>query len=86
MNAPQPPKAEPANWFDGLFRAPGFGWPGADAALQAWQQALTQGHQQFSTLVQQALESAPLLDARSKAQWGFALRQVTDALLSLIHI
>jgi polyhydroxyalkanoate synthase subunit PhaC len=66
MNTPPAPKT--------------FAWPGADAALQAWQQALTQGHQQFAAFAQQALEGTPWLDARSKAQWGFALRQVTDAL------
>ena len=52
-----------------------------DAAswLQAWQQGLSQSHQQFGALMRSALEIAPL-DARGKAQMDFALRQVIDAM------
>jgi len=53
-------------------------------AADAWRQdprfaPLLQGYQQFSALTQKALAAAPL-DERSKAQWGFALRQVVDAM------
>jgi poly[(R)-3-hydroxyalkanoate] polymerase subunit PhaC len=44
-----------------------------------WFEHLTRGHQQFATLMRSTLGAAPL-DERSKAQWGFALRQVTDAM------
>jgi polyhydroxyalkanoate synthase subunit PhaC len=44
-----------------------------------WFEQLRVGHQQFATLMISALGAAPL-DERSKAQWGFALRQVTDAM------
>jgi polyhydroxyalkanoate synthase subunit PhaC len=44
-----------------------------------WFEQLRIGHQQFATLMGNALGAAPL-DERSKAQWGFALRQVTDAM------
>ena len=47
--------------------------------MQAWQQSLMQGHRQFAAAMQGALGAAPL-DERSKAQWGFALRQVIDAM------
>lgn len=40
---------------------------------------LSQGYLQFSTLMRQALQAAPL-DARSKSQCEFALRQVLDAM------
>ncbi len=53
-------------------------------AADAWRQdprfaPLLQGYQQFAALTRNALDAAPL-DERSKAQWGFALRQVVDAL------
>ena len=44
-----------------------------------WFEQLRLGHQQFATLMSSTLGAAPL-DERSKAQWGFALRQVTDAM------
>jgi hypothetical protein len=44
-----------------------------------WFEQLRIGHQQFATLMSSTLGAAPL-DERSKAQWGFALRQVTDAM------
>jgi polyhydroxyalkanoate synthase len=44
-----------------------------------WFEQLRLGHQQFATLIGSALAAVPL-DERSKAQWGFALRQVTDAM------
>jgi polyhydroxyalkanoate synthase len=51
---------------------------------EAWQRdprfaPLAQNYLQFSSTVSKALEAAPL-DERSKAQWGFALRQVLDAM------
>ena len=51
---------------------------------EAWQRdprfaPLAQGYLQFTKLMGQALEAAPL-DERSKAQTGFALRQVLDAM------
>jgi len=115
MNTP-PPKSDPARWLDDLMRTPAAVWPGADAAVQAWQQGLAQinafwaaalspgaetpsdrrfaaeawrqdprfaplaqCYLQFTTLVQKALDAAPL-DERSKGQWSFALRQVVDAM------
>ena len=53
-------------------------------AADAWRQdprfaPLLQGYQQFAALTRNAVAAAPL-DERSKAQWGFALRQVVDAL------
>jgi polyhydroxyalkanoate synthase len=44
-----------------------------------WFEQLARGHQQFTTLMSSTLGAAPL-DERGKAQWGFALRQVTDAM------
>jgi len=44
-----------------------------------WFEQLTRGHQQFAALMRGAVDAAPL-DERSKAQWGFALRQVVDAM------
>jgi len=115
MNDPLP-KTDPARWLDELMRTPAAVWPGADAAIQAWQQGLAQinafwttalnpgaqpvgdrrfaadawrqdprfaplaqGYVQFTAMAQKALAAAPL-DERSKAQWGFALRQVVDAM------
>lgn len=90
------PAAEPAlqAWQQGLAQITAF-WtgaldPGAGAptdrrfAADAWQQdprfaPLAKGYLQLSTMLSQALAAAPL-DARSKAQWGFALRQVVDAM------
>jgi polyhydroxyalkanoate synthase subunit PhaC len=43
-----------------------------------WIDQLALGHQQFATLMRVGVDAA-LLDERSKAQWGFALRQVVDA-------
>ncbi|HET7474392.1 MAG TPA: class I poly(R)-hydroxyalkanoic acid synthase [Dermatophilaceae bacterium] len=67
-------------------RQPQVGEPIKDRrfAGQAWNsdprfQALATGYLQQTELVRKALEAAPL-DERSKAQWGFALRQITDAL------
>ena len=53
-------------------------------AAEPWQRdprfaQLSQGYLQFSTLMRNALQAAPL-DARSKSQWDFALRQVLDAM------
>lgn len=44
-----------------------------------WFAQLALGHQQFATLMRGTIGAAPL-DERSKAQWGFALRQVVDAM------
>jgi polyhydroxyalkanoate synthase len=44
-----------------------------------WTEYLEQGHQQFRGLMDNMLATAPL-DQRSKAQWGFAVRQVVDAM------
>ena len=79
-------------WQQGLAQMTSF-WagavnPAADGdrrfAADAWRQdprfaALLQGYQQFATLTRNSLAAAPL-DERSKAQWGFALRQVVDAM------
>ncbi|KQV87360.1 class I poly(R)-hydroxyalkanoic acid synthase [Pelomonas sp. Root1237] len=51
---------------------------------EAWQKdprfaPLAQSYLQFTRSVGKALDAAPL-DERSKAQWGFALRQVLDAM------
>ncbi len=69
-------------------------WTGADAAAEpgqdkrfageAWSKdprfaALAQTYLAQTERLQAALAAAPL-DERSKAQWGFALRQLTDAL------
>jgi polyhydroxyalkanoate synthase len=53
-------------------------------ADQSWSkdprfEALARGYLTQVDLLNKALDAAPL-DERSKAQWGFALRQVTDAL------
>ena len=53
-------------------------------AADAWQKdprfaQLSQGYLQFAAAMRSALDAAPL-DERSKAQWGFALRQVVDAM------
>ncbi|MEO8827116.1 class I poly(R)-hydroxyalkanoic acid synthase [Lapillicoccus sp.] len=53
-------------------------------AGEAWNKdprfdALARAYLAHTKLMREALEAAPL-DERSKAQWGFALRQVTDAL------
>jgi polyhydroxyalkanoate synthase len=53
-------------------------------SADAWQKdprfaPFAQGYLQFSALMNQALQAAPL-DERSKAQWSFALRQVVDAM------
>ncbi len=53
-------------------------------AGEAWSKdprfdALAQTYLQQTELIRQALAAAPL-DERSKAQWGFALNQLTDAL------
>lgn len=45
-----------------------------------WFAQLALGHQHFATLMSSTIDAAPLLDERSKAQWGFALRQVLDAM------
>ncbi|VTU17324.1 class I poly(R)-hydroxyalkanoic acid synthase [Variovorax sp. PBL-E5] len=67
MNSSAAPGFDAANWFD------------APALMQAWQQSLTQGHLQFATAMRSALDAAPL-DERDKGRWGFALRQVIDAM------
>jgi poly[(R)-3-hydroxyalkanoate] polymerase subunit PhaC len=69
-------------------------WPGAGAAAgpvtdkrfagEAWRKdprfdALARAYLAQTEQLEQALAAAPL-DERSKAQWGFALRQLTDAL------
>lgn len=53
-------------------------------ASDAWQNdprfaPLSQGYLQFAESMTRTLEAAPL-EERSKAQWGFALRQVIDAM------
>lgn len=60
--------------------------PAADRRFTAepWQRdprfaQLSQGYLQFSALMRNALQAAPL-DARSKSQWDFALRQMLDAM------
>ena len=109
MNNPSS-KPDPGMWLDELpLRSQGAPWPGAAAAMQAWQQGLAQmtsywtatppdrrfssdawqkdprfatlstAYLQFSTLMNQALAAAAL-DGRSKAQMGFVLRQVVDAM------
>ena len=74
-------------WQQGLAQMSGF-WTAAPAdrrfTADAWQQdprftTLSQGYLQFGKLMEQALAAAPL-DPRSKAQMGFALRQVVGAM------
>jgi polyhydroxyalkanoate synthase len=74
-------------WQQGLAQVTAF-WTATPAdrrfAADAWQNdarfaTLSQGYLQFSTLMNQSLAAAPL-DERSKAQMGFALRQVVDAM------
>jgi len=81
-------------WQQGLAQMTAF-WtaglkPATDAvadrrfSAEAWRAdprfaPLVQGYLQFSAQMNQALAAAPL-DERSKAQWGFALRQVVDAM------
>src|SRR6476659_4023989 len=43
-----------------------------------WFAQLGLGHQQWATLMRSTVQGSPL-DARSKSQWDFALRQVIDA-------
>ena len=73
----------------GLPTVPGFGTasePIKDRrfADEAWSkdpryEALARTYLTQTELMYKALDAAPL-DERSKAQWGFALRQITDAL------
>ncbi len=79
--------AQVTAFWTGAFKLPGAA-TAADSdrrfAADAWRQdprfaPLLQGYQQFAALTRQALAAAPL-DDRSKAQWGFALRQVVDAM------
>ncbi|WP_326536340.1 PHA/PHB synthase family protein [Pseudorhodoferax sp.] len=79
-------------WLQGVEQMQAF-WsaslpapPAADRrfAAEAWQRdprfaQLSQGYLQFSALMRNALQAAPL-DTRSKSQWDFALRQVLDAM------
>ena len=44
-----------------------------------WFAQLALGHQHFAALMRSTIDAAPL-DERSKAQWGFMLRQVLDAM------
>ncbi len=60
--------------------------PGTDRrfAGEAWQKDpryahLSEAYLQFAAMTRSALEAAPL-DKRSKAQWDFVLRQVSDAI------
>ena len=77
-------------WQQGLTQMTAFWTPATDRpadrrfAAGAWQAdprftTLSQGYLQFGKLMEQALAAAPL-DERSKAQMGFALRQVVDAM------
>ena len=54
------------------------GAPG-NPAFAWWTEVLGQSHQHFGSLMNTMLAAAPL-DERSKAQWGFAMRQVVDAM------
>jgi polyhydroxyalkanoate synthase len=81
-----------AAWQQGMAQMGSF-WttaltpaPTADRrfAGEAWQRdprfaQLTQSYLQFATLARDGLDAAPL-DERSKARWGFLLRQVVDAM------
>ena len=51
----------------------------ANIGVAWWTEYLAQSHRQFSELMNHMLAAAPL-DERSKAQWGFAMRQVVDAM------
>jgi len=80
-------------WQQSLAAQMGAFWAAAFApdtagdrrfGAEAWQRdprfaPLAQSYLQFTHLTGRALAAAPL-DERSKAQWGFALRQVLDAM------
>jgi len=77
-----------SNWWTGALAGSGAGAqvPVADRrfAGEAWRNdprfdGLTQTYLGLSDMVRKNLDAAPL-EGRSKAQWGFVLRQVVDAL------
>ncbi len=75
-----------AAWTAAYSRAGGSAAPIEDKrfADEAWSKdpryaALARAYLAHTKLMHDAVEAAPL-DEREKAQWGFALRQVTDAL------
>ena len=77
-----------SNWWTGALAGSGAGAqvPVADCrfAGEAWRNdprfdGLTQTYLGLSDMVRKNLDAAPL-EGRSKAQWGFVLRQVVDAL------
>ncbi|MBP8271689.1 MAG: hypothetical protein KAX42_07415, partial [Sphaerotilus sp.] len=77
-----------SNWWTGALAVSGAGAqvPLADRrfAGEAWRNdprfdGLTQTYLGLSDMVRKNLDAAPL-EGRSKAQWGFVLRQVVDAL------
>ena len=47
MKKPLTP-ADPTAWLNELMRSPGMVWPGAEPALQAWQQSLSQAAAQMT--------------------------------------
>src|SRR5437764_9037329 len=53
--------------------------PQGSADPFGWFEQMARGHEQLASLMRGSLAAVPL-DERSKAQWGFVLRQVTDAL------
>ena len=77
-----------SNWWTGALAGSGVGAqvPAADRrfAGEAWRNdprfdGLTQTYLGLSDMVRKNLDAVPL-EGRSKAQWGFVLRQVVDAL------
>jgi polyhydroxyalkanoate synthase len=77
-----------SSWWKGALPGLGMGAqsPAADRrfAAEAWRndprfEGLTQSYLGLSDMVRKNLDAAPL-EGRSKAQWGFVLRQVVDAL------
>ncbi len=77
-----------SSWWTGALAGSGVGAqvPAADRrfAGEAWRNdprfdGLTQTYLGLSDMVRKNLDAAPL-EGRSKAQWGFVLRQVVDAL------
>ena len=77
-----------SSWWKGALPGLGMGAqsPAADRrfAAEAWRndprfEWLTQSYLGLSDMVRKNLDAAPL-EGRSKAQWGFVLRQVVDAL------
>ncbi|GAB3630202.1 poly-beta-hydroxybutyrate polymerase [Pandoraea terrae] len=75
---------EMANLWSSALMPTGSVGPDRRFAGDAWQQdprfaQFSQGYLQLAALMRKALDAAPM-DERSKAQCGFALRQVVDAM------